>query len=187
MFEIAQLNLEGLMTQCSIQSRQKVRVHGKQLKYPARLTNIWQFWKNSCSKPHTVQHVITVWVPIKANIHVHSLAFLFLSSSCPATVLSTVFLTENASHIPPATTQCVCVCVFSGCATVSVCPAVAHLSTAGQSHTDNNVFSVFPELMSVKTLFMTHTTYTPSSAWKYHSRAHTHTVENDCAWELGEF
>lgn len=137
----------------------------------------------------TVQRVITVWVKRTYTFS------LWPSSSCPRAAqqqccpqFSWLRTAEQpASHIPPATTQCVCVCVFSGCATVSVCPAVAHLSTTGQSHTDNNVFSVFPELMSVKTLFMTHTTYTPSSAWKYHSHAHTHTVENNCAWELGGF
>lgn len=36
----------------------------------------------------------------------------------------------------------------------------------------HNVFSVLLYQMSLKTFFMTHTTYTPSSAWKYHLHAH---------------
>lgn len=162
------------------------------------------FGRTVAAKLHT-DWLYSIWLlsgHILEQTYTLSLS-LWSSFSCPGAAKQQCcpqffFLTKtaklpNLTYHPLATTQCVICVFFFGCATASLCPAVAHLGATGQSHADNNVFSVFPELMSVKTLFMTHTTYTPCSAWKYHSftRAHTHTqyytVKNDCASEQGEF
>lgn len=60
------------------------------------------------------------------------------------------------------------------------CPAAIQLSTTSVIH-GHNVFSVFLKQMSLKTFFMTHTTYTPSSAWKYHSHTHNTTLSKTIA------
>lgn len=88
----------------------------------------------------------------------------------------TIFLTEkrpDTSQIeldplkmPPNSRH---LCIFS--ANVTLCTVFPCLAATSVIR-GHNVFSVLLYQMSLKTFFMTHTTYTPSSAWKYHLHAH---------------
>lgn len=80
-------------------------------------------------------------------------------------------------------------CIFSSCVTLDTvfpCPEVIQSCSTSAIY-GHNVFSVFLQQMSQKTLFVTHTTYTPFSAWKYHSRSHNNTLSKTIApgnWEI---
>lgn len=69
-------------------------------------------------------------------------------------------------------------CIFSGYVTLhTVFPCLAATSVIH----GHNVFPVFLEQMPLKTFTMTHTTYTPSSAWKYHSHTHNTSLSKTIA------
>lgn len=181
------------MTQSVFQSHQKVRAHGKELKHPAISQTSCNSGKTLIANTHTVQNIITVQVNNDAHKNISTFCLSSFSCSCAFFLLRQSCLHSNSTvhglpdrkelstpphrscSIPWKCHQTVYICVSSLAVwildTVSPCPTVIQLSTTSVIH-GHNVFSVFLKQMSLKTFFMTHTTYTPSSAWKYHSHTH---------------
>lgn len=68
------------------------------------------------------------------------------------------------SQLRLCATKSLHLCIFSGCVTLdtdSPCPAVMQICTISVIH-EHNMVSVFLKQMSLKTFFLTHTSYTPA-------------------------